>query len=149
MPLENPSRGDDQFDLARFVHAQEDTYRQALRELREGRKRTHWMWFVFPQFDGLGSSPVSRRFAIRSLDEARAYIAHPVLGARLRECAEALLPLEALSAGDVFPYPDDLKLQSSMTLFDLVAPTDVFARVLDQYCRGERDEQTLRLTGAG
>jgi uncharacterized protein (DUF1810 family) len=142
---DDPAGCDDRFDLAPFVRAQEETYSQALVELRQGRKRTHWMWFVFPQFDGLGSSPTSKCFAIKSVDEAGAYLAHPVLGARLRECSEALLSLTGLSAIDIFQYPDDLKLHSSMTLFDLAAPGAVFARVLDEYFRGERDERTLQL----
>ena len=111
----------DPFDLQRFLSAQEGVYVAALAELRGGRKRTHWMWFVFPQFQGLGSSPTARRFAISSLDEARAYLEHPVLGARLRECADALIGLPGRNASDVFGYPDDLKLRSSMTLFDQVA----------------------------
>ena len=111
------------------------------------------MWFIFPQFEGLGSSEASQHFAIRSLDEARAYLGHPVLGARLLECCETLLGLKGLSASDVFGYPDDRKLRSSMTLFDLVAsPDSPFARVLDRYFDGERDARTLRLVeqrGAG
>ena len=138
----------DEFSLSRFVEAQEGTYAAAIRELRQGRKRGHWMWFVFPQFDGLGSSAMSRRYAIASLDEARAYLAHPVLGPRLRECAEALLSFAGLSASDVFPSPDDVKLRSSMTLFDLVSPPgSLFARVLDEHFGGERDELTLRAIG--
>ena len=145
MPGEAVHHGDP-YDLTRFVEAQEDDYAQALRELRAGRKRTHWMWYVFPQFRGLGVSPTSEHYAIKSLDEARAYLAHPVLGPRLVECAEALLGLTGLSASDIFPFPDDLKLKSSMTLFGLVSPpASVFGRVLDEYFRGERDEKTLRL----
>jgi uncharacterized protein (DUF1810 family) len=145
MPDEAVHHGDP-YDLTRFVEAHEDDYAQALRELRAGRKRTHWMWYVFPQFRGLGVSPTSEHYAIKSLDEARAYLAHPVLGPRLVECAEALLGLTGLSASDIFPLPDDLKLKSSMTLFGLVSPpASVFARVLDEYFRGERDEKTLRL----
>jgi uncharacterized protein (DUF1810 family) len=136
--------------LGRFVDAQDEgrLYDQALREVRQGRKRTHWMWFVFPQFRGLGSSATSRHFAIESLDEAKAYLSHPVLGPRLRECADALLTLEGSSASEVFPHPDDLKLQSSMTLFDLAEPGSVFGRVLAKYFRGERDDRTVRLVAA-
>lgn len=138
--------GGDAFDLARFLAGQKDTYAAALRELGQGRKRTHWMWFVFPQFAGLGASSTSQYYAIRSLDEARAYLAHPVLGPRLRECAEALLGLVGHSAPDIFGHPDDMKLRSSMTLFALVAEDDSpFARVLARYFDGERDYRTLRL----
>ena len=129
----------DPFSLRRFLAAQEDVYDTALAELRAGRKRTHWMWFVFPQFEGLGASATSHHFAIRSLDEARAYLEHPVLGARVRECADALLSLASRSASDFFGYPDDLKLHSSMTLFDLeAAPGSVFGQVLDRYFGGSR-----------
>jgi uncharacterized protein (DUF1810 family) len=132
--------------LIRFETAHKDVYGAALQELRRGRKRTHWMWFIFPQFDGLGASEMSRRYAIRSLDEARAYLQHPVLGSRLQECAETILRFVGLSASDIFPFPDDTKLKSSITLFELAAPPgSVFTRVLDEYFRGERDELTLRL----
>jgi uncharacterized protein (DUF1810 family) len=138
----------DPFDLERFLTAQESVYPTALAELRGGRKRTHWMWFVFPQFEGLGSSATSRHFAIGSLEEARAYLGHPVLGARLEECADALLAIEGRSAADIFPCPDDLKLQSSMTLFDLASPPEsIFGKVLEKYYGGKRDAATLRLAG--
>ncbi len=144
-----PTRGyDDPFDLARFVTAQEGVYDAALAELRSGRKRTHWMWFVFPQIDGLGHSPISKHYAIKSLAEARAYLDHPVLGPRLRECAEALLAVDGRSASEIFGYPDDLKLKSSMTLFARVAePGSAFDRVLAQFFGGEEDTGTLRLLG--
>ena len=136
----------DPFDLQRFLTAQEGVYQAALAELRGGRKRTHWMWFVFPQFLGLGASGTSRRYAIRSLEEARAYLDHPVLGARLRECADALLGLTGPSASDIFGYPDDLKFHSSMTLFALASPPgSVFSRLLDRYFGGERDGATVGL----
>lgn len=138
--------GGDPYHLERFLTAQASVYANALAELRRGRKRTHWMWFVFPQFEGLGSSSTSRYFAIGSVDEARAYLAHPGLGARLLECAETLLSIEGRSASDIFPYPDDLKLRSSMTLFELAAtPGSVFSRVLDRYFGGARDATTLQL----
>jgi uncharacterized protein (DUF1810 family) len=138
--------GEDPFHLSRFVEAQRPVYEQALDEIRRGRKRSHWMWFVFPQLAGLGSSQTAQFYAVRGLDEARAYLAHPVLGPRLHECANALLSLSSRSASDVFPFPDDLKLRSSMTLFGLVAPADSpFARVLDNYFNGQPDEQTLEL----
>jgi uncharacterized protein (DUF1810 family) len=140
----------DPFDLQRFLTAQEGVYETALAELRGGRKRTHWMWFVFPQFHGLGASATSRRYAIRSLEEARAYLDHLVLGARLRECADALLAISGLSASDIFDYPDDLKLRSSMTLFELASPpASIFGKVLKEYFGGVRDEATIRLATRG
>jgi uncharacterized protein (DUF1810 family) len=133
-------------DLGRFLEAQEDVYEQALGELRAGRKRSHWMWFIFPQFDGLGTSPTSRRFAIRSLDEARAYLRHPVLGPRLTECTEAVMELQGLTARQVFGTPDDRKFRSSMTLFELVSgPESPFASALETYFSGERDARTIEL----
>lgn len=135
-------------ELSRFVEAQEWVYDQVLAELRAGRKRTHWMWFVFPQIDGLGVSATARHFAIRSLDEARHYLEHPVLGQRLKECADALLALEGSTASEIFGYPDDMKLKSSMTLFEQAAGTgSVFARVLDKYFQGARDRRTLEILG--
>ncbi len=136
------------FNLDRFVSAQTGAYASALAEMRGGRKRTHWIWFIFPQIEGLGHSSTSMHYAISGLDEARAYLGHPVLGPRLIECAEAVLAVEGRTASDIFPYPDDLKLRSSMTLFDLVAePGSVFGRVLDKYFQGGRDERTLALLG--
>jgi uncharacterized protein (DUF1810 family) len=137
---------DDPYDLGRFVSAQADDYPEALAEIRAGRKEGHWIWFVFPQFAGLGRSPMSEYYAIRSLDEARAYLAHPALGPRLVECAEAVLAHPRVPISRFFPYPDDLKLRSSMTLFERVSPPgSVFGRVLDAFFRGERDEKTLAL----
>ncbi len=137
---------DDPFDLARFLTAQEDDYADALAEITAGQKSSHWMWFIFPQFDGLALSATSRHFAIKSLDEARAYLAHPLLGARLRECAEAALHVEGRTATAVFGSPDDLKLRSSATLFAAVSPAgSVFERLLTKYYRGERDVKTLAL----
>jgi uncharacterized protein (DUF1810 family) len=137
----------DPFDLNRFTTAQERSYGAALAELRAGRKRSHWMWFIFPQIDGLGYSPTSRLYAIKSIEEARAYLDHPVLGPRLFECAEAVLAVEGRSASAIFGYPDDMKLKSSMTLFAAAAgdPGSVFVRVLDRYFAGERDGLTLRI----
>jgi uncharacterized protein (DUF1810 family) len=121
-------------DLERFVEAQDGAYDDALAEITAGRKRTHWIWFIFPQIAGLGSSPTAQLYAIRSLDEARAYLAHPVLGPRLRECAQALLTVEGRSARDILGYPDDLKLRSSMTLFARAADDpELFQAVLDRY----------------
>jgi uncharacterized protein (DUF1810 family) len=139
---------DDPHDLNRFVRAQADDYEQALVEIRAGRKRSHWMWYIFPQIAGLGFSPLSRRYAISSLDEARAYLDHPVLGRRLVECAEAALGVESRSAHEIFGSPDDLKLRSCATLFAAVTPPDsVFARLLDRFYEGERDGKTLQLLG--
>ncbi len=134
------------FDLERFLSAQAASYYQALTELRGGRKRTHWMWFIFPQIAGLGHSSTSMHYALQSLEEARAYLHHPVLGLRLRECAEAVRAVEGRSASAIFGYPDDLKLRSCMTLFAAVAePESVFSRVLDKYFQGKPDERTLQL----
>ena len=136
----------DPFDLARFEQAQAPVFAQAIAELRAGRKRSHWMWFVFPQFRGLGSSSMSQRFAIRSLDEARAYLAHPVLGPRLRECTSAVIDVEGRSAHDIFGSPDDLKLRSCATLFAAVSPAgSEWARLLDKYFDGQPDHATLEL----
>ncbi len=132
-------------DLERFVTAQDGVHDTALAELRAGRKRTHWMWFVFPQIAGLGSSPTAQQYAISSLDTARAYLAHPVLGPRLREAAEAVLGVEGRTASAIFGYPDDLKLRSSMTLFARAAgEPSVFQQVLDRYYDGP-DPRTLAL----
>jgi uncharacterized protein (DUF1810 family) len=138
----------DPFDLARFVSAQDDdgTYQRALAELRRGRKAGHWMWFVFPQIDGLGFSPTSRYYGIKSLAEARAYLAHPTLGPRLRESAAVVHGLPATSAGEVFGSIDAVKLRSSMTLFLRADPAEpVFQRVLDHYFDGVPDPATDRL----
>ena len=133
----------DPFDLQRFVDAQAQTYDQALAELRAGQKRTHWMWFVFPQVAGLGRSGMAQRFAISGLDEARAYLAHPVLGRRLVESARALTALDVDDPAAVFGSVDAMKLQSSMTLFALAAPDEpVFREVLDHYFGGALDEGT-------
>jgi uncharacterized protein (DUF1810 family) len=134
-------------DLQRFVDAQAQTYDQALAELRAGRKRTHWMWFVLPQLAGLGRSAMAQRFALRDLDEARAYVQHPVLGRRLVECARALTALDTADPVEVFGDVDAQKLQSSMTLFALAAPDQpVFRAVLDHYFAGELDEGTTSRT---
>jgi uncharacterized protein (DUF1810 family) len=142
---DEPARVTDPFDLGRFVDAQDDgdTYDHALRELRAGRKRSHWMWFVFPQIAGLGLSETSRHFAISGLAEAQAYVAHPVLGPRLIESASALADLDGVSAVQVFGPVDAQKLRSSMTLFARAAPDQqVFRDVLARYFGGEPDEAT-------
>ena len=134
--------------LARFTAAQEGVYASALAELRGGQKRSHWMWFIFPQVAGLGYSPMAQRYAIHDLEEARAYLSQPVLGARLRECAEAVLAAEGRSAREIMGTPDDMKLRSSMTLFAQVdGPDSVFARVLAKYFGGNQDAETRRRLG--
>jgi uncharacterized protein (DUF1810 family) len=141
-------RTDDPYNLSRFVDAQEDDFNRALAEIRSGRKRSHWMWYIFPQFDGLAFSSTSKFYAIKSIDEAKAYLNHPVLGPRLRQCAEAALGVEGRSATEIFGSPDDLKLRSCATLFACVSPPgSVFERLLEKYYDGERDEKTLRLLG--
>jgi uncharacterized protein (DUF1810 family) len=143
-----PGVAGDPHDLGRFVRAQEGDYERALSEIRGGRKRSHWMWNIFPQYDGLGSSPTSRRYAIKSLTEARAYLDHPVLGPRLVECAEAALGVGGRSASEIFGSPDDLKLRSCATLFAYVSPADsVFERLVETYFAGRPDDRTLRLLG--
>jgi uncharacterized protein (DUF1810 family) len=142
------SRDGDRFELERFTRGQEGIFERALGELKGGQKRSHWMWFIFPQIAGLGHSSTSRYYAIKSRGEADAYLNHPVLGPRLVECAEALLAIEGRTASAIMGYPDDLKLRSCMTLFERVAgPGSVFSRVLEKYYAGGRDERTLRLLG--
>lgn len=138
----------DPYDLQRFVEAQDRVYPRVVAELRAARKASHWMWFVFPQIAGLGSSSMAQRYAIGSPDEASAYLAHPVLGARLRECTQLLLDAAGTDIGDILGYPDDLKFRSSMTLFAAVdgAP-GLFEAALQQYFGGARDERTLDLLG--
>ena len=134
----------DPYDLNRFIEAQETSYSDALAELRAGQKRSHWMWYIFPQIAGLGSSPMAARYAISGENEARAYLAHPLLGPRLLECSEAILSIENRSARQIMGSPDDLKLRSSATLFARVSPAgSVFERILDMYYEGEPDPKTL------
>lgn len=136
----------DTYDLDRFLKAQEGVYADALREIRNGRKQSHWMWFIFPQIAGLGQTETSQYYAIKSPDEAVAYLSHPVLGNRLREIAEALLSVRNKSARDILGTPDDLKLRSSMTLFGQVSNDNrVFEQVLDCYFNGEKDGRTIQL----
>lgn len=136
------------YDLERFVEAQEAVYAGVLEELRRGRKTGHWMWFIFPQVAGLGQSAVSQRYAIGSLDEARAFLAHPILGARLRECAQIVVAIRDRTAEDVFGPIDARKLRSSATLFHLAAPDEpAFADVLDRYYGGAADEATEAILG--
>jgi uncharacterized protein (DUF1810 family) len=135
----------DQFDLQRFVTAQEPVFNRVLSELRAGRKRTHWMWFIFPQLRGLGRSSMAEYYGISSLTEARAYLAHPVLGPRLDLCARTVLESEAPSLHAIFGSPDDLKFRSCATLFALASEEDnnPFQRALDRWCDGRPDERTL------
>ena len=136
----------DPYNLRRFVDAQEDVFLIALAELRAGLKRGHWMWFIFPQLAELGRSPTAKFYGLTSLAEARAYLAHPTLGARLRQTLEALLHWAGERSPEViFGAVDAMKLRSSLTLFDRVAPTDVFAKALDAFFAGEPDECTLAL----
>ncbi len=133
-------------ELNRFLKAQESTWQEALTEIKNGEKQSHWMWFIFPQIAGLGFSEFSRFYAIRDLEEAEKYLAHPVLGKRLIEISEALLKIENLTAREIFGSPDDMKLQSSMTLFNSVPETHtVFQQVLDKYFFGKADSKTLQV----
>lgn len=129
--------------LERFVKAQEQSYGQVLREIQNGRKRSHWMWYIFPQIQGLGHSPTAQYYAVRDQAEAKAYMAHPVLGSRLLEISKELLRLKSSNAREVLGSPDDMKLKSSMTLFETVSDEPVFGRVLDKFFAGERDMLTL------
>lgn len=138
--------GNDPYDLERFVQAQAHDFEIALAEITSGRKRSHWMWYIFPQFAGLGFSAMSQRYAIRSVAEAQAYLSHPMLGPRLMQCCKALLAINGRSAHEIFGSPDDMKLQSCATLFASITPMDsVFARVLKQYFFGQRDQKTLNM----
>lgn len=140
---------EDPHHLSRFLREQEWRFSLALSEITAGQKQSHWMWYIFPQFLGLGRSETSRAFAIKSRNEAEAYLLHPLLGPRLVECCEALLSLEGLSAHDVFGSPDDMKLRSSMTLFAAVSPKgSVFERVQEKFFRGSPDRRTLDLLRA-
>jgi uncharacterized protein (DUF1810 family) len=139
----------DPYDLNRFLQAQNPQYEQALSEIKDGHKRSHWMWYIFPQLAGLGSSPTAKYYAIKSLEEAKAYLAHPVLGRRLRECAEAVVQVENRTANDIFGSPDDVKLKSCATLFAHISPAgSVFEILLAKYFGGERDSKTLELLRA-
>jgi uncharacterized protein (DUF1810 family) len=132
-------------NLERFVEAQAPVYDQALRELRAGRKQSHWMWFVFPQIAGLGHSTMAQTYAIQNLAEARAYLAHPLLGTRLRECCQAVMNVQGKSAHDIFGSPDDLKFRSCLTLFAQAAPDErLFRDLLEKYFGGEADPLTLQ-----
>lgn len=134
------------FDLQRFVDAQSRVYDDVLRELRQGRKQSHWMWFIFPQIAGLGASPMARIYAIASPAEAKAYLHHPVLGERLEECTRLVNAIAAATAHDIFGSPDDLKFRSSMTLFaEASGGASLFREALDNFYAGRPDELTLRI----
>jgi uncharacterized protein (DUF1810 family) len=133
----------DPFDLQRFVAAQASVYSHVVRELSEGRKRSHWMWFIFPQVAGLGFSVMAQRFAISSRAEARAYLAHDVLGPRLFECTKLVLAVKNRTINDILGSPDDLKFRSSMTLFGAVCDDPIFAKAISAYYGGEPDQATL------
>jgi uncharacterized protein (DUF1810 family) len=134
----------DRYDLERFVDAQAPVYAQVCSELQQGRKRSHWMWFVFPQIKGLGSSPMAMRFGISSLEEAKAYLEHPVLGPRLRECSRMATEVKGRTVEEIFGYPDDMKFHSSMTLFAQAAEeSKVFEDALQKYFGGEMDRSTM------
>jgi uncharacterized protein (DUF1810 family) len=136
----------DQYDLRRFIDAQAPIYGQALAELRAGRKQSHWMWYVFPQFQGLGESPMAQKFAINSMNEAVAYLQHPVLGPRLKEATQAVNEIERQTIERIFGFPDYLKFRSSMTLFSKAAPGEpVFGNALAKYFGGAPDSRTLEL----
>ena|SRR5271157_3670120 len=136
----------DPYNLQRFLDAQKPVYDQVLSELRHGRKTSHWMWFIFPQLEGLGFSPTAQRFAISSLEEAEAYLAHPILGPRLSECTELVTRIEGRQASEVFGYPDDLKFRSCMTLFaHATSQNEVFIQALNKYFGGKSDPATLKL----
>lgn len=140
---------DDPFNLRRFVEAQDPVYSRVCSELRAGRKTSHWMWFIFPQIQGLGSSPTAMEYAIDSIEEARAYLAHPILGSRLRECTSIVNGIDGRSSMDVFGYVDSLKFCSSMTLFShAAADNGVFEEAVRKYCKGY-DALTLQRLGAG
>ena len=138
----------DPHNLNRFISAQDKVYETVIKELKNGKKQTHWMWYIFPQIDGLGTSATSRHYAIKSIEEAQQYLNHPVLGKRLLECAEIVIALEGKSISEIFGFPDDLKLKSSMTLFAHIAkPGSIFARIIDKYFEGEKDVKTLDILG--
>jgi len=135
----------DPFDLERFVGAQSPVYERVLAELRRGRKQSHWMWFIFPQLAGLGHSAMAQRFAIDSTEEARAYLAHGLLGPRLRECTALVNAVEGRTISEILGSPDDLKFCSSMTLFAAVSDETEFSSAIAKYCGGTRDRRTLDL----
>ena len=148
MPSNNNSENAADFNLNRFVTAQEKLYETVVAELRNGNKQTHWMWFIFPQIDGLGTSSFAKLYAIKSISEAKAYFNHPVLGSRLLECSNIMLSIKNKSANDILGFPDCVKLQSCMTLFSIIFPLEkVFTEVLTKYYTNEKDNRTIQLLG--
>ena len=147
MLLESTVATTDPFHFTRFIKAQEGVYATAIAELRRGRKQTHWMWFIFPQIDGLGSSPTARYYAIKGMAEARAYLAHPVLGMRLIDSCSLALMRAGMSSTDIFGYPDDMKFRSSMTLFSVAVqdPASVFDQAIACFFGGAADQRTIEL----
>ena len=136
----------EQYNLSRFIEAQETTYKGAMLELARGRKESHWIWYVFPQIEGLGKSDTAKLYSIKSLEEGRAYLEHPVLGQRLIEACEILLSLKNTSIDEVMGFPDDLKLLSSMTLFETISkPKSIFTKIIEVYFDGERDKNSLEI----
>lgn len=136
----------DPYNLVRFVEAQDPVYQDVVRELSAGRKRTHWIWFIFPQIDGLGHSTMARRYAIKNLGEARAYLNHPILGKRLLDCAQLVGAIEGRSISEIFGFPDDLKFRSSMTLFSQGGDEKkVFEALISKYFAGHHDERTIEI----
>ena len=134
------------FDLERFLKAQDSCYQTILTELRNGQKRTHWMWFIFPQITGLGRSPTAQYYAISGIEEARTYLDHPLLGTRLKECTQTVLGIQDRTLQEIFGNPDDWKFRSSMTLFEYTAPNEkIFSEALERYCEGKRDWKTLEI----
>lgn len=133
-------------DISRFIKAQENIYAEVVKELLHGKKTSHWMWFIFPQIIGLGFSSTSKYYSIKTIDEAKEYLKHPILGNRLLECANILMKTEGKSAEGIFGYPDNMKLQSSMTLFSFISPEPtVFLQVLNKYFKGEKDQKTMEI----
>lgn len=146
--MSNSRNNDDPHNLSRFIEAQDRDYDRAFSEISSGKKRSHWMWYIFPQFAGLGSTSTSKHYAIKSPDEAKAFLAHPILGPRLLECAKAVVDVQGRSANQIFGSPDDLKLRSCATLFACVSPPgSVFHRLIAKYYGGAFDDRTLRLLG--
>lgn len=148
--IEKTNKTTDPYNFNRFIQAQERDYIRALSEVNNGRKKSHWMWYIFPQFEGLSSSTTSKRYSIKSIAEAKAYLNHPILGTRLKECAKAVLCVENRSAQDIFDSPDDMKLKLCATLFAYISPSgSVFEQLLDKYYQGERDAKTIHLLEKG
>ncbi|MDJ0679200.1 MAG: DUF1810 domain-containing protein [Xenococcaceae cyanobacterium MO_167.B52] len=143
--INNIISSNDPFELSRFINAQNSIYDRVLAELKRGYKQSHWMWYIFPQLDGLAQSSKSKYYAIKSQEEAVAYLNHPILGLRLLECANIVYKMEGKTASEIFGYPDDLKLKSSMTLFSTVASESVFLNIINKYFQGKKDTKTLQL----